>query len=294
MASKLSGISREAFTLVRRNVVPLIIATILPVLLMSVFGAANIVMSLNEVLALQAKGPSSAPQATSTANLIRFFAFGLAGLFLYCWMVAKVSKLCLTGETATIIGSGGTLRAGFWLLLYYFAAALVLLIPIFVVMILASIFDLSFIAGAVSGLGAGRIILTLVAVLLAALCFGWAQCRFIVGFPPLALGDKPGLFDGWTLSKGCSLGLFGRVLAALAILAVGTIVVLEALGRLLPMLLSGEALSPASGDGGASAALLFMVLVPQLLTLVLSVPVYWYLIVLFCVAYQRLSAAQSL
>ena len=164
MASKLSGISREAFTLVRRNVVPLIIATILPVLLMSVFGAANIVMSLNEVLASQAKGPSSAPQGTSTANLIRFFAFGFAGLFLYCWMVAKVSKLCLTGETATIIGSGGTLRAGFWLLLYYFAAALVLLIPIFVVMILASIFDLSFIAGAVSGLGAGRIILTLVAV----------------------------------------------------------------------------------------------------------------------------------
>ena len=251
-------------------------------------------MSLNEVLALQANGQDTGAPGTSTGNLVRFFAFGFSGLLLYCWMVAKVSKLCLTGETASIIGSGGTLRAGFWLLLYYFAAALVLMIPILVVVIVATLFDLSFVADAVAGLGVGRIIPALVTVLLVAIFLGWAQCRFIIGFPPLALGEKPGLFDGWTLSKGCSFGLFGRVLAALAVLAVGTIVVLELLGNLLPMLLRGEALSPAAEGGGASAALLFTVLMPQLLTLLLSVPVYWYLIVLFCVAYQRLSALRSL
>ena len=292
MASQLSGISREAFTLVRRNVVTLIIATILPVLLMSGFGAANIVLSLNEALDLQARGLSSAPQGTSVVNLLRFFAFGLAGLFLYCWMVAKVSKLCLTGETATIIGSGGTLRAGLWILLYYFGAALVLFIPILVVVILSSLFDISF-GNAVAALGAGRLLVTLAAILVVALCFGWAQCRFIVGFPPLAIGEKPGLFDGWALSRGCSFGLFGRVLVALVVLMVGMIAVLEILGWILPLLLSGEALSRAAEGGGASAALLATVLAPQLLTLMLSVPVYWYLIVLFCVAYQRLSAPQT-
>ncbi len=286
MASQLSGISRESFTLVRRNVVPLIIATMLPVLLMAAFGAANIVISLNEALTAQSSGAGSVPAGTSTASLVRFFAFGFAGLFFYCWMVAKVSRLCLTGETATIIGSGGSLRAGFWILLYYIAAALVLLIPILVVLVLMSVFDFSFVGKIIAGLGVGKMILTAVFVLSVVLCFGWAQCRFIVGFPPLALGEKPSLFNGWILSRGCSFGLFGRVLLALLLLTVGMILVLEALGWILPLLLSGESLTGA-GSGGASALLLVTVLVPQLLTLVLSVPVYWYLVVLFCVAYQR-------
>lgn len=284
MASRLSGISRDSLTLVRRNVVPLIVATVLPVLLMSVFGAANIVLSLNDMVAAQSNG-TEAPQAVSVANLARFFAFGFAGMFFYCWMVAKVSKPCLTGETATIIGSGGTLRAGFWVMLYNLAATLVLFIPVSVILALAPVFGFSLVIEK----GAANLAMVLLAALVAVLCFGWAQCRFIVGFPPLALGERPGLFSGWKLSRGCSFALFGRVVVALLILMIGMIVVLEALNLILPMLLRGAALPAVTEDGEASAALLITVLVPQLVTLLLSVPIYWYLIVLFCMAHQRLS-----
>ena len=275
----------DSLTLVTRNVVPLIIATVLPVLLMSIFGAANIVLSLNEVVAAQSNGTGT-PPTVSAANLFRFFAFGFAGMFFYCWMVAKVSRPCLTGETATIIGSGGTLRAGFWIMLYNLSATLVLLVPVGVFLALAPIFEFSLVINK----GSGNLAMVLLAGLFAVLCFGWAQCRFIVGFPPLALGERPGLFSGWKLSRGCSFALFGRVVVALLILMIGTIVVLEALNLVLPMLLRGDALPKVTEDGEASFSLLITVLVPQLVTLLLSVPIYWYLIVLFCMAHQRLSA----
>ena len=130
MASKLSGTSKATFAFVKGSLGPLAVASVLPAVFMTIVGVANVLVTLDP----ETGQPLSSEKMTLPTTLASL-ALGLAALFFYCWMVVKICRMYLDSEPPSLIGSGGSLKAGFWVTLYYIAAMLVILIP----MIVASI-----------------------------------------------------------------------------------------------------------------------------------------------------------
>lgn len=285
MASKLSGTSSTSFKYVCGNIGQLTVVSVLPVILMVVGSLAYVLLGIDTALTGSTGEYADGP---GLLYIIGAIAWGLISMIVYCWLVAKVSRLYLTGEPASVIGSGGTLKAGFWIALYYFAATLIILIPLVIgVFVIVFAGSLLF-AGSQDAGSAGAVVLAALCVITVALLVGWAQCRFIVGFVPLALGERAGLFGGWRLSRGNNLGLFGRVLAATLLWTVLLVVVIVILIFALFPLLGMDITDPSAGSFQMTG---YALLIQQIFFIVFALPFYWYLDVLFCETYRRLSAA---
>lgn len=283
MASKLSGTSGATFKYVLGDIGQLTIASVLPVLFLLVINIGYVLFGIDD----PAGGLEAGGGGMSAVGIIAFIGWGLIGLFVYCWLIAKICRLYLTGEPASMIGSSGTLKAGFRVTLYYIAIALFTFVPLIIFFLALTFVQVGLTMSDPTMMNPIGIIAVVLAAIMGMLLLGWAQCRFVVGFPPLALGERVGLFDGWRLSKGNSLGLFGR---AVAITLLWTAVVLVFVGIFVFFVLPGLGgdLTDLSGNDFQLAG--HMLIIQQVLVTLLIVPFYWYLVVLFCEAYKRLSA----
>lgn len=283
MASKLSGTSSATSSYVLGNIGQLLSASLLPVLLLLVINVGYVVLGIVSPTG----GLEAGDSGISAAGILAAIGWGLLGLYIYCWLIAKICRLYLTGEPASLVGSSGTLRAGFRITIYYIAIALITFIPLILLFLVITFVQVGMTMSDPTAMNPIGMIAVVLLAIMGMLLFGWAQCRFVVGFPPLALDGRVGLFDGWRLSKGSSLGLFGR---AVAITLLWVVVMLVFLGIfvfvVLPLL--GGDLTTLSGND--TQLMVYALVVQQALMTILIVPYYWYLVVMFCEAYRRLSA----
>ena len=284
MASKLSGTSSATFGYVKDNLGSLAVASVLPVVLMVIVGVANALVTFTPAAETSSDTVAQMPLSTTLISLV----LGLAALFFYCWMVVKICRMYLDSEAPSLIGSNGSLRCGMWVMLYYLAAVLIMFVPMFILMVGGI-----FVFFAALGSDANSMISTLVIpgiiVALAVFLFiGWAQCRFIVGFVPLAFGEPIGMFDGWRISAGNSFGLFGRVVAVLLVWLIVALALMAVLGFLFSSSF-GALTDPSGASAEAAGNIALLLIVQQLIFVAISVPFYWYTVVLFCEAYHRLT-----
>ncbi|MGI9414105.1 MAG: hypothetical protein ACR2PM_10575 [Hyphomicrobiales bacterium] len=285
MASALSGLSRFAFGYVLGHFGALLKVSAVPFAIIAGLAVAYTQFTMNRVFDTIAQGGDPENVSYEWIDLI----YTVVLLYFWMWLIAKVIRLVLSGETPGLIGSGGTLRAAAWFLLYYLGTLLILVVP--AALIVVGLLTLLIEAGA----GDGAALLASLAVFVVVVLIGWGMGRFFVGFQPVALGERPGFFSGWRLTRGVSWGLYLRVIAVLVAVAV----VLTVAGYVL-----ADALLSTMGTDGVDVpaeatpentqdvrVLIQYLMAFQIGATVVLLPVYWFILVMFAESYRRLSEA---
>ena len=291
MASALSGVSRFAFGYVTDRFVDLVKVSIVPAVISAVLSAAFMYSYMNSLSETLANKGDAEALAGIGGSVWSDLAFIVTSTYVSMWLIAKVVRLILTDEAPSVIGSGGTLRSAFWLVLYYIGAVLLVIIP------------LALVAGVVLGVlfavnqnpGPGAIVAAILVAVGMIVLMAWALCRFFVGFQPVALGQRPGFFSGWRLTRGVSWVLFFRVIAATLVFYAVLLIFWSAVGvsAMAPMLspdaavgTSGEVLDPeVMRNLGRNVA------IGQVVMMIFAMPFLWYILALFVETFRRLSTA---
>ena len=292
MTSTFAGISHFAFRYVLNNVLSLIVVSLVPFAVSVMFSAVHVHSYAENFLELMVVHNDVDKVIGLAGQKWQDFIFMGAAAFFGSWLMAKVIRLVLSEEPASLIGSGGTLRSAFWLFLYSAAAFVMLMVPLFVASVAVPLLLVLLLGKVFGG------ILGLVITVIAVAAFFWALCRLWIGFQPVALGERPSLFLGWRLTRWESWGLFFRVLAAALGLLGVAIFITNVFGDGFLATMNTLSTGYAEGSGPVSAdqvpVLARTVILYQIGLGAASLPVQWYFLALFAEAYRRLSKGYTL
>ena len=292
MASALTGVSRFAFGFVTGRFVDLIKVSLAPAVVSAALASTFMYSYMSRLGKLFVD--QNDPQAL--AELSGFWwqnlVFIVVSTYVYMWLIAKVVRLVLADEAPSLIGSGGTLRSAFWLMLYYIGAVLLIVLPTMLLVGIA--FGGLFAAVGPDAKPAPGAILAFITIFLAVfVLIGWALCRFFVGFQPIALGERASFFGGWRLTRGVSWVLFFRVVAATIVFYALLLVFWSVVGvtAMVPIMLPEAGLGAASEAPSAEAmeSMTWNMAAAQVVMIVFAMPYFWFLLALFAETYRRLS-----
>ena len=292
MISTYDGVSHFAFRYVIGNFVALLTASIMPFVVGAVFSTVYLYSYAKNFLEHMVVHNDVDKAIVLAEQQWHDFIFMGVTMFFSMWLVAKVVRLLLSDETPSLIGSAGTLRSAFWLFLYSVASTLIVAVPAFLAAVVAPILFALLLGKTLGGL------IGLLIALAALVLFGWAECRFLIGFLPVALGERPNLFLGWHLTRWESWGLFFRVLAAMVVIAGVSMLLASVLGN--GLLASVILVTTGFAEGSEAVSAEQIPVLARNAVLIqtglnaLSLPVQWYFLALFAEAYRRLSKGYAL
>lgn len=290
MTSVYSGVSRFAFRYAVSNFMNLLKVSAVPFAIILCLSAIYMYSYMERVLGIMAQNADAQKVVAQIGYQWTDFLYLLSVSFFSMWLIAKVVRLVLTEESPSLIGSGGTLRSAFWLLIYYVGSVLLVLLPLFLVALVIGV-----VIGVIVGMGqAGAAILGPVLGLVTILFFAWAMCRFLIGFQPVALGVRSNFFLGWRLTRGASWGLFFRVVGAGLIVLLVSLVFWRFLGGgVMETVMSsatGIAVNAERPSADDISALARNAALGQVVMSAFFMPVQWFFFVMFAESYRRLSA----
>ncbi len=120
--------------------------------------------------------------------------FGVS-LLLSSWLMVRLHRGCLAGEVSSVAGSSSHLAPAVRMVAYTIAIFLVVIVPMILFVL---------VAGSIVGTGQAFWVLFFIALLVA-----WVvMVRLYVAFPAISLGERPGVFAGWALSRDNTVALF--------------------------------------------------------------------------------------
>jgi hypothetical protein len=210
MARSLSGTLGTSLAYVVSRVSALVTVSLLPFLLLAASMVAYFLNVETRIAELD-PGDMDAIMRSMAGDTL----FAIACLLLFMWLAVKVHRLYLAGEAPTLIGSAGTIKAAFFMTVFYVGVLFLSYLPLVLAALVLGL-GLAFVHVAL--LIAGVVLIMLIAI--------WLVLRLVVGYAPIALGEVPGFFSGWALTRDQHVGLFLGVLGLSLLIALVSVIVL--------------------------------------------------------------------
>jgi hypothetical protein len=267
MARSLSGTLATSLAYVASRLGALVTVSLLPFVLLAAIMVAYFLNVETRIAELD-PGDGEAIMRSMAGDTL----FAIACLFLFMWLAVKVHRLYLAGEAPTLIGSGGTIKAAFFMAIYYVGVLFLSYLPLVLAALVLGL-GLAFVHVAL--LIAGVAFIMLIAI--------WLILRLIVGYAPIALGEWPGFFSGWALTQEQHMRLFLGVLGlslAIALVAFAVLGGIVAIGYLVydPLL--------------AAVSVSILVTIGAVFYAAFAIVLYWPLFIYMAEAYVRLSGRE--
>ena len=295
MATILSGSSRTALRYIFSHWRELIQVSLLPfVASMAVFATQSFMVGeifFDFIAAESADGAEALDYGRFRAIS---FVFTLAGVVFGVWQFVRIVRLYLRNEVSWIGLTQPVINATLMSILYAIGIFLVFLLASAIAVLVCAI-PLVVITGN-SNVDTGTGVLVVLLGIVAFLLVLWVVCRFNVGLPAVALGDKPNFFkDLWGLSKGASWGYPLRMLGAILILLLAVLPISFVYVLFLRGFWPEATTNPASTTPAPELVrdIFQRAALAQVLLAVIMQPANWFFILLTVECYRRFKAARS-